>query len=84
MDIDEYAWIKASEYREMILLALEDKTRPPKELAEQTGYYLSHVSNTLADLEGHDLVECVTPGRRKGRLYSITDKGEQIARELRR
>lgn len=84
MDIEEYAWVKASEYREGILIAISDKPKPPKELAEQTGYYLSHVSNTLSDLEEHGLAECITPDRRKGRLWSTTDKGDELVEDLQR
>jgi len=84
MDVEEYAWVKASDYRESILLALADKPRPPKEIAERTGYYLSHVSNTLSDLNDHGLAECITPDRRKGRLWSTTDNGATLIEDLRR
>ncbi|MGQ4555575.1 transcriptional regulator [Halobellus sp. GM3] len=84
MDIEEYSWVKASDYRENILLALEEKPRTPKELAEMTEYYLSHVSNVLSDLNDHDLAECITPDRRKGRLWAATDKGRGIIEDLKR
>jgi len=84
MDVEEYAWVKASEYRENVLLSLAEKPRPPKEIADETGYYLSHVSNTLSDLEDHELAECITPNRRKGRLWATTDEGDMIIEDLRR
>lgn len=84
MDVEEYAWVKASDYRESILLAISEKPKPPKELAEQTGYYLSHVSNTLSDLEERGLAECITPDRRKGRLWSTTEKGSELVEDLQR
>lgn len=84
MDIEEYSWVKASEYRQAILLALEDKPRTPKELAEMTDYYLSHVSNTLSDLDDHGLAECLTPERKKGRLWATTEAGAQIVEDLKR
>jgi len=84
MDIDTYGWIKASEYREKVLLALDSKPIPPKDIAEETGYYLSHVSNTLNDLEEQDLANCITPDRRKGRLWAPTATGEEIISELKR
>ena len=84
MDVEEYAWVKASEYREKVLLSLAKKPRPPKEIAEETGYYLSHVSNTLSDLEEHGLAECITPDRRKGRLWTTTDAGDDLVDELER
>ncbi|WP_336021833.1 winged helix-turn-helix domain-containing protein [Halobellus salinisoli] len=84
MDVEEYSWVKASGYRENILLALEEKPRTPKELAERTEYYLSHVSNTLSDLNDHGLAECITPDRRKGRLWTATGKGQKIIDDLKR
>lgn len=84
MDIEEYSWIKASEYRENLLLSLDEKPRTPKELSEISGYYLSHVSNVLSDLEDHDLAECITPDRKKGRLWQATEKGQDIIEDLKR
>lgn len=84
MDVEEYSWVKASAYRESILLALEEKPKTPKELSEITDYYLSHVSNVLSDLEDHELAECITPDRRKGRLWAVTPKGEEIIEDLKR
>ena len=84
MDIEEYSWVKASEYRENILLALGEKPRTPKELSEMTEYYLSHVSNVLSDLEDHNLAECITPDKRKGRLWTATEKGEELIEDLKR
>ncbi len=78
MDYDEYAWVKSSEYRENVLLSLDTKPKPPKDISEETGYYLSHVSNTLSKLQDRGLVECLTPDRRKGRLYASTDSGREI------
>jgi DNA-binding MarR family transcriptional regulator len=84
MDVETYAWVKASDYREDVLVSLAKKPRPPKEIAEETGYYLSHVSNTLSDLEDRGLVECLTPDRRKGRLWTATDAGTDLIEELER
>lgn len=84
MDVEKYAWVKASEYRENLLLAMEDKPRTPKELSERTDYYLSHVSNVLSDLEDHGLAKCITPDRRKGRLWATTDKGGEMIEDLKR
>ena len=84
MDTEEYSWVKASEYRENILLALETKPRTPKELSEITDLYLSHVSNTLSDLDDHGLAECITPDKKKGRLWNPTEKGQELIDDLNR
>ncbi|KAA9396668.1 transcriptional regulator [Haloarcula sp. CBA1130] len=84
MDVEEYSWVKASEYRENILLAVEEKPRTPKELSEMNDYYLSHVSNVLSDLNSHGLAECITPKKKKGRLWAATGAGEAIVEDLKR
>lgn len=82
MDLDKLSWLKASEYRQNILIALNGKPRTPKDVAEDTDYYLSHVSNTISDLRERGLVECLSSNRRKGRLYSTTDEGEKFVNFL--
>lgn len=79
MDPELLGWVKASEYRREILrtLAAEDLLTP-SEIAERTDRHLSHVSGTLTDMEDRGVVECVTPERQKGRLYSITERGSDI------
>lgn len=82
MDIEKLGWLKASEYRKNILIAINGKRLTPKEIAGETEYYLSHVSNTLSDLEDKNLTECLTPSRNKGRIYVLTDEGQEMLREL--
>jgi DNA-binding MarR family transcriptional regulator len=82
MDIEKLGWLKASEYRKNILIAINGKRLTPKEIAGETEYYLSHVSNTLSDLEDKNLAECLTPSRNKGRIYVLTDEGQDMLREL--
>lgn len=83
MDPELLGWVKASEYRREILrtLAAEDLLTP-SEIAERTDRHLSHVSGTLTDMEDRGLVECVTPGRQKGRIYSMTENGSEISAKV--
>ena len=83
MDIEKFGWLKASDYRRDILLALAGERLTPREIADETEYYLSHVSNTLSDLADENLVECLTPDRNKGRIYTLTQEGQELADELR-
>ena len=39
-------------------------------------------SITLKQLKEHELVECINPEVRKGRLYRLTEKGEKIVDNL--
>lgn len=82
MDFEELGWVKASEYRQNVLKGVEEKPQTPKDLSQKTEYYLSHVSKTLNELAEHDMVECVTPDRKKGKLYRITDQGKEIVEAI--
>lgn len=82
MDFEELGWVKASEYRKRVIESLEEKPQTPKDLSNKTDYYLSHVSKTLKELVEHEMAECLTPDRKKGRLYRLTEKGEKIYQEL--
>jgi len=81
-DWDAYGYVTASQYRENIMLHLFESNDIPSKIAEETDYQLSHVSNTLSDLQKKDLVVCINPDRSKGRVYSLTEKGEWVASQL--
>lgn len=82
MDIEKFSWLKASDYRQKVLISLVGIPKTPKDIAEQTDYYLSHVSKTITELEKHGLAKCLTPDKRKGRLYTTTEEGEKLAEKL--
>ena len=42
----------------------------------------NHISKVLGELKAHELVECINPEVRKGRLYRLTDNGEVIVENL--
>ena len=75
-------YIKASNYRKKIIKLLQDKKLTPIELSKETNIPLSHISNTLAELLEKDLVVCLTPKLKKGRLYELTNKGVNILKNL--
>jgi DNA-binding transcriptional ArsR family regulator len=61
-DIDEVDWervgfVRASEYRTCILNALDESPATPTELSEHTDIEITHVSRTVSDLRGRNLVE---------------------------
>ena len=75
-------FIKASSYRIKLIKSLENKKLTPIELAKQNNIPLSHISNTLAELLEKDLVVCLTPKLRKGRLYGLTNEGRKLSMNL--
>ena len=75
-------YVKRSQYRSKILKSLSDDVKMPSQIAKDTGIVQNHISNSLRQLKEHDLVECINPEVRKGRLYRLTDDGEEIIEKL--
>jgi len=75
-------YIEKSKYRSKVLKTLANDAKMPSEISKDTGIVQNHISNTLRQLKDHDLVECINPEVRKGRLYRLTDKGEEIVDNL--
>lgn len=79
---DEINFVKASKYRTKIMKTLEGNVKIPSQIAKDSDINRSHISDILSQLKEYDLVECVNPEVRKGRLYRLTKKGEIVARNL--
>ena len=75
-------YIKKSQYRSKVLKTLANDAKMPSQIAKDTGIVQNHISNTLRQLKEHGLVECINPEVRKGRLYRLTDKGDNIINYL--
>ena len=71
-------YIEKSKYRSKVLKTLANNAKMPSEISKDTDIVQNHISNTLRQLKDHDLVECINPEVRKGRLYRLTDNGEKI------
>lgn len=56
--------------------------RIPTQIAENSGIRTNHISKVLGELKAHELVECINPEAKKGRLYRLTEKGEDIVGNL--
>ena len=54
----------------------------PKEIAEDSDILQNHISNVLRQLKEKDIVECLNPNVRKGRLYRLSDEGLEILDKL--
>lgn len=82
MSWEDVGVIKASPRRLQIMKSLVMQAMTPKELSQQLGVHMSQVTRSLKELEERDLVRCLTPQLRKGKLYGITIKGNQIMNKL--
>ena len=71
-------FILGSDYRHKVLAELKKGFKTPKLISKDTGIQINHVSNVLKELSDKGLISCKTPELRKGRIYQITNKGEDI------
>ena len=76
--LKEVGYIQVSSYRTKVMKSLDGEVRMPSQIAKDTNIIQNHLSNTLKQLKEHELVECINPEVRKGRLYRLTEKGEKI------
>lgn len=62
--------------------SLNGEVKIPSEIANDTEIFQNHISATLRQLKEHELIECINPEARKGRLYRLTEKGEGIVDKI--
>lgn len=80
--LTEISYVEISKYRKKVMKSLEGDVKIPTAIANDSGIRTNHISKVLAELKAHELVECINPEGRKGRLYRLTDKGEEIIKEI--
>ena len=80
--LKEVGYIQISTYRTKVMKSLDGEVKIPSQIAKDTDIMQNHMSATLKQLKEHELVECINPEVRKGRLYRLTDKGEKIVNNL--
>ena len=78
----EVGYVQSSKYRTKVMKSLAEETKIPSKIAKDTDILQNHMSATLKQLKEHELVECINPEVRKGRLYRLTDKGNEIVKNL--
>ena len=78
----EISYVKIPTYRTKAMKALEDEVKIPSVIAKDSGIRTNHISKVLGELKEHELVECINPEVRKGRLYRQTDKGELVSKNI--
>ena len=68
-------YIEKSTYRHRAFKTIGQGIKMPKEIAEESGILQSHISNVLRQLKEKEVVECLNPDVRKGRLYRLSEEG---------
>ncbi len=80
--LTEISYVQISQYKTKVMNALDGEVKIPSNIARDSGIRTSHISKVLDELKEHELVECINPEVRKGRLYKHTEKGEQVVKNL--
>ena len=79
---EEIDYVNRSKYRLKVMKSLNGEVKIPSEIANDTEIFQNHISATLRQLKEHELIECINPEARKGRLYRLTEKGEGIVDKI--
>lgn len=82
MTQDLIKFVAKSTYRTKVLKCIGEDVKMPNEISTESGIIQNHISNVLRQLKDKDLVECINPEVRKGRLYRANDKGLKVLKEL--
>lgn len=61
---------------------LDGEVKIPTAIARDPGIRTNHDSKVLSELKAHELIECINPEARKGRLYRLTGKGDDLVKNL--
>ena len=80
--LKEISYVKISSYRTKVMKSLEDDIKIPSKIAEDSDIRQNHISKVLAELKAHEMVECINPEARKGRLYRLTPKGDELVKNI--
>ena len=80
--LTEISYVNISKYRAKVMKSLDGEVLIPSQIAKNSGIRTNHISKVLTELKAHELVECINPEVRKGRLYRLTDKGDEIVKNL--
>ena len=80
--LTEISYVNISKYRAKVIKTLDGEVKIPTVIAKDSGIRTNHVSKVLSELKAHELIECINPEARKGRLYRLTDKGEEVSKNI--
>lgn len=77
-DWDVVGYVISSDHRTLVLGRLAEGPATPTQIATDVELSVTHVSRALKSLRERDLVELLVPEeRRKGRVYGITEQGQE-------
>lgn len=74
--------IDSSDYRKKVIIQLSKGVKTPTILEKETNIKISHISRTLKELSNLGLVKCLTPDVKRSKMYTITNLGKNILKNL--
>ena len=80
--LSEISYVQISSYRAKVMKSLDGDVKIPSQIAKDSDIRVNHISKVLSELKAHELIECINPEVRKGRLYRHTDKGEIVVKNI--
>jgi DNA-binding MarR family transcriptional regulator len=84
MDIETKRIMILSKNKRIVLVALQKEPKLMQELVKETGIRIQNLSRTLQELCKMDVVLQQNPKARKGKIYTLTQKGGQYLDELKK
>lgn len=76
---DDIGFVISSRYRVEVLRILAAGPSTPSGIADQSDLAISHISRALRRLRERSMVELlVSEDKKKGRIYGITEHGEDV------
>ena len=76
--LKKISYVNISSYRAKTVKSLQGDVKIPTKIAKDTGILPNHMSKVLKELKDAGIAECINEEARKGRLYRLTPKGEEI------
>lgn len=76
--IDKLGFVRASRYRNNILLYIGNGVKKPSEIANSVDISNKNISRYLKDLKDKNLIVCLNENAKMGRLYKLTDEGKEL------
>ena len=80
--IEGISIIEMSTHREKVLKDLKNKVKTPSKIGKSINMSTSNVSRALQELKKNDLVICLNPEKKVGRLYKITKLGKEVLENI--
>ena len=77
-----FAYINISSYRSRAVKSLKGDIKTPSKIAKDSNIKINHISKILRELKESGVAECINEEARRGRLYRLTDVGEEIVDHL--